>query len=213
MSFFCNPFLLQRHQFFLDWKPKFSEAERSAAGAAGICGSSLLSFLSDIGFSAAAAAEQGVSEGVRKGEMGAWWWERSARERERSHVISSLCACFLASSSASSSSLWSPKTERKRIIEEQGVVLPAAAEAGAESRWKEARKEAAVAAAHSELRSNRRRIFFFFGGSSFSFTFSTTWPQSFLLWQSFRHFAKSILKKDTLSQISLFLKNDSPKKE
>ncbi len=66
--------------------------------------------------------------------------EREARERERSHVISSLCACFLASSSASSSSLWSPKTERKGIIEE-GVVLPAAAEAGAESRWMEGRKE------------------------------------------------------------------------
>ncbi len=99
--------------------------------------------------------------------------EREAREGERSHVISSLCACFLASSSASWSSLWSPKTERKGIIEEEGVVLPAAAEAVSESRWKEARKEAAVAAAHSELRSNRRRIFLFLG-SSFSFTFSTT---------------------------------------
>ncbi len=105
-----------------------------AAGAAGICGSSLLCFLSDIGF-IAAAAEQDVSEGVRKGEMGCLMMrEKRARERERerSHVISSLCACFLASSSASSSSLWSPKTERKGIIEEEGVVLPAAAEAGAE---------------------------------------------------------------------------------
>jgi hypothetical protein len=61
-----------------------------AAGAAGICGSSLLCFLSDIGF-IAAAAEQDVSEGVRKGEMGCLMMrEKRAREREREescHII------------------------------------------------------------------------------------------------------------------------------
>jgi hypothetical protein len=152
MSFFCNPFLLQHHQFFLE--ANLAKPKCRAAGAAGICGSSFLSFLSDIGF-IAAAAEQDVSEEGRDGVLDD---EREARARERSHVISSLCACFLASSSASSSS---------------AVVLPAAAEAGAESRWMEGRKEGAAAAAHSKLRSNSRRIFYFFG-SSFSFTFSTT---------------------------------------
>ncbi|CAM6062396.1 unnamed protein product, partial [Sphagnum tenellum] len=86
--FFCNPFLLQRHQFFLE--VNLAKPKGRAAGAAGICGSSLLCFLSDIGF-IAAAAEQDVSEGVRKGEMGCLMMrEKREREREREescHII------------------------------------------------------------------------------------------------------------------------------
>jgi hypothetical protein len=91
MSFFCNPFLLQRHQFFLE--ANLAKPKGRAAGAAGICGSSLLSFLSDIGF-IAAAAEQDVSEGVRKEEMGCLMM-REKCERERG--VMSYLHCALVS--------------------------------------------------------------------------------------------------------------------
>jgi hypothetical protein len=92
MSFFCNSFLLQRHQFFLE--ANLTKPKGRAAGAAGICGSSLLSFLSDTGF-IAAAAEQDVSEGVRKGEMGCLMM-REKRARERG--VMSYHHCALVSS-------------------------------------------------------------------------------------------------------------------
>ncbi len=94
--FFCNPFLLQRHEFFLE--VNLAKPKGRAAGAAGICGSSLLCFLSDIGF-IAAAAEQDVSEGVRKGEMGCLMMrEKRARERERERGVMSYHHCALVSS-------------------------------------------------------------------------------------------------------------------